>query len=244
MMQKSSKQIFKNVQPEAVIHFAALCNPNFCELHPEESFQVNVSASAQLAKLCAEAKIPLVFSSTDLVFDGENAPYSENDELNPLMIYGKHKAEAEKQISAINEKALIVRLPVMFGDGGFMKNWVNTLKEGKTINAFTDEYRSMISAASAIDGLLFLLNQKKIGIWHLGGKESISRYDFAIKMADVFKLQKDKIIPSLRKEVPMPAARPADVSMYSRKAFSKGFDPPLIEEALEKIFFNTHFKLN
>ena len=153
-------QIFKNTQPDAVIHFAALSNPNYCELNPEASFRVNVAASTQLAKLCDELLIPMVFTSTDLVFDGENAPYSEMDMLKPKMVYGKHKAEAEKQILKNNKKAIIVRFPVMFGNGGVMKNWIKTLKDGGTISAFTDEYRSMISVTSAIEGLFLMLNKK------------------------------------------------------------------------------------
>jgi len=232
---KSLKTIFNKTKPDAVIHFAALSNPNYCETHPEASYKVNVEASTHLAKLCEESQTPLVFTSTDLVFDGENAPYSETDDLKPLMVYGKQKSMAGKQILGNNKSAIIIRFPVMFGNGGFMKNWVTTLKDGGTISAFTDEFRSMISATSAIEGLLFLLNQKVKGIWHLGGKERISRYDFAIKMAEVFKLQKDKIKPSLRKEVTMPAARPADVTLDSKKAFQIGFNPPLIDAALKEI---------
>ncbi len=216
-------QTFNKIQPDAVIHLAAISNPNYCELHPEESLEVNVTASAQLAQLCNELQIPMVFTSTDLVFDGENAPYSEMDILKPQMIYGKHKAEAEKQILENNEKAIIARFPVIFGNGGFMKNWVKTLKEGGTIAAFTDEYRSMISATSAIEGLFILLDQKVKGIWHFGGKERISRYDFALKMASAFNLPTKKIIPALRKEVSMPAARPGDVSMNQRKSLSNRF---------------------
>ncbi len=229
------KDIFKKTQADAVIHFAALSNPNYCELNHEASFRVNVTASEHLAKLCDESQIPLVFTSTDLVFDGENAPYAEKDILKPQMIYGKHKAEAEKQILKNNKNAIIARFPVMYGNGGFMKNWIKTLKEGGTISAFTDEYRSMISATSAIEGLFLLLNKKLKGIWHLGGKERISRYDFALKMASAFKLPEEKIIPALRKEVTMPAARPADVTMDSRKAYQIGFNPLSIEEALKEI---------
>ena len=238
------KQIFKETKPEAVIHFAALSNPNYCEPHPEASFTVNVEASIQLAILCEESEIPLVFTSTDLVFDGENAPYKETDDLKPLMIYGKHKVEAEQRILEINKKAIIARLPVMFGKGGFMKNWINTLKEGGTVSAFTDEYRSMISATTAIEGLLLLLDRKVIGIWHLGGKEEVSRYDFAIEMAKIFNLPNNHILPALRKDVTMSAARPADVSMDSSKAYQIGFDPDSIKEALKKINISTHFKLN
>ena len=124
-----------------------------------------------------------------------------------------------------------------------MKNWIETLHSGKTIAAFTDEYRSMISSFSAIEGLLLLLNRKETGTWNLGGKESISRYDFAVKMAKAFDLKVGNILPSHRKDVTMPAARPADVSMNSERSYLIGFDPLSIDKALEKIKHNQNFKL-
>jgi dTDP-4-dehydrorhamnose reductase len=238
--EESLNKILKKIKPDVVIHFAALSNPNYCELHPEKSFQVNVVASSKLATLCNSFQIPMIFTSTDLVFDGENAPYVETDILQPMMVYGKHKAEAEKLVLKNCEKAIIARLPVMYGNGGFMKNWIKTLKNDGTISAFTDEYRSMMSATSAIEGLFLLLNQKAKGVWHLGGKEKISRYDFAIKMVKVFNLPGEKINPVLRKEVKMPAARPADVSMNSSKAYQIGFNPLSVDEALKKI---SYFKI-
>ncbi len=228
-------QIFNQTQPDAVIHLAALTNPNYCELHPEESFRVNVEATIHLAQLCEKAQIPVVFTSTDLVFDGDNAPYDEKDEPMPIMVYGRHKAKAEQQILALYDKAIIARIPLIFGNGGFMKNWVETLKNGGTLTAFTDEFRTMISATKAIEGLLLLLEKKLKGIWHLGGKESISRYDFAVKMAVAFNLPKDQIFPSIREKVEMPAARPADVSLDSWKAYEVGFDPMRISDSLKKL---------
>ena len=227
--------LFNEIQADAVIHFAALSNPNYCEQNERESYQVNVEASIMLTKLCEKRNIPLVFTSTDLVFDGNNAPYSEHDETKPIMVYGKHKAKAEKEILKYHEKAIIARLPVIYGKGGFMKNWIEKLKGGEKIAAFTDEYRSMISAKTAIEGLFLLLAREEKGIWNLGGREHISRYDFALKMAKVFSLPKENIFPSLRKDIAMPADRPADVSMDSSKAYQIGFEPPGIEKSLKKV---------
>lgn len=229
------EKVFQATKPAAVIHLAALSNSNYCELNPGDSYAVNVQATGELARLCAEHKIPMLFVSTDLVFDGEKAPYPETAGLKPLMIYGRHKARAEALVTSTHPRAIIVRLPVIFGKGGFMKSWIENLKKGDTVTAFTDEFRSTISAEDAIKGMLLLLKKQASGTWHLGGKERLSRYDFAIKMARVFRLPEAQIKAALRETVKMPAARPADVSLISHKAFNLGFNPRSIDDALRAI---------
>lgn len=229
------ENVFQVTKPAAVIHLAALSNSNYCELNPEESYAVNVLATGEIARLCSEQKIPLLFVSTDLVFDGEKAPYVETAGLKPLMIYGRHKAKAETLVMTTHSRAIVARLPVIFGNGGFMKSWIDALKKGDTVTAFTDEFRSTISAEDAIKGMLLLLKKRASGTWHIGGKERLPRYDFAIKMARVFRLPETQIKAALRESVKMPAARPADVSLDSRKAYNLGFNPPLIDDALRAI---------
>ena len=68
------EEYFQKIKPDALIHLAAYSDPNRCELHPDISEKINIEASENLALLCKEAKIPMIFSSTDLVFDGKNAP--------------------------------------------------------------------------------------------------------------------------------------------------------------------------
>jgi len=79
------------------------------------------------------------------------------------------------------------------------------------------------------------LKKNQGGIFHLGGRERISRFDFAIRMAEVFGLPKELIIPSLQKDVQMPAKRPADVSLVSEKAYDLGFNPGSVEEELRRL---------
>ncbi|MDJ0542729.1 MAG: sugar nucleotide-binding protein, partial [Microcystis sp. M53603_WE2] len=73
------KELFQQIKPDAVIHAAAQSKPNLCQEFPQASEAINLTASLEIARLCSQYQIPLVFTSTDLVFDGKNAPYSEND---------------------------------------------------------------------------------------------------------------------------------------------------------------------
>jgi dTDP-4-dehydrorhamnose reductase len=227
------------LQPDAVLHLAAQSNPNYCEEHPAFSHRVNVEVTKRLAEYCAIRSLPLVFVSSDLVFDGASAPYIETDTCIPISIYGQHKMEAEEVVLHIHPDACVARCPVMYGlprwGNSFMSNWIKALSDGRPVYAFKDEYRTKIDGLTAVEGLLLLLNKGAQGIYHLGGKNRISRYDFAVLMAKVFDLSTELVIPSLRADVKMPAARPADVSLLSEKAYDLGFAPIGIKESLRRI---------
>ena len=225
-------------QPDAILHLAANSNPNDCEQNPSSQI-INVDVPEHLAAHCATQNIPFLFTSTDLVFDGGNAPYSTTDSTNPIMNYGKQKLEAEQKILKIYPKAIIARMPLMYGlpkNGiGFMNAWMRNLQTGKNVYCFTDEYRTATFGGDAAQGIFALLKNKGSGIFHLGGPERMSRFEFATKMATHFGLDKNLIIPSLQKDVNMPAKRPADVSLVFNSTFTFGFLPKKLKENLEKL---------
>ncbi|MGZ5304928.1 MAG: SDR family oxidoreductase, partial [Bacteroidia bacterium] len=120
----SIEKLFDEIKFDHVVHLAANSDPNFCELHPQESYNNNVVATKNLAHICRSQKIPLLLASTDLVFDGENAPYKEADIDKPIMKYGRQKAEAEQIVLKANPNINItVRLPLLYG---------NTYNSGKS----------------------------------------------------------------------------------------------------------------
>lgn len=230
------KQIFNEIQPAAVIHTAALSQPNFCQIHPDESYAINVTASNNIAGLCADYSIPCVFTSTDLVFDGLNAPYKETDPVCPVNIYGEQKVMAETGMLERYPMTAVCRMPLMFGMStptakSFIQPFIQTLKEGKELNLFVDEFRTPVSGTTAAKGLLLAL-EKVNGIIHLGGKERISRYDFGKIMVEVFQLPATGLKACRQQDVKMAAPRPTDVSLDSSKAFALGYQPPSIREEL------------
>ncbi|GAB4152163.1 MAG: SDR family oxidoreductase [Cyanobacteria bacterium J069] len=222
------KQTLQDLRPDAVIHTAALSQPNACQAQPELAHRINVLASLNLAGFCADAGIPLAFTSTDLVFDGHHAPYREADPVCPVSRYGEQKAAAEVGILKRHPQAAVCRMPLMFGNAptapSFLQPFLQKLRDGETLRLFTDEFRTPISGRDAAKGLLLAL-EKVQGIVHLGGPERLSRYEFGLHMAAAFGLSIDPISPCRQADVPMPAPRPPDVSMDSRYAFSLGYAP-------------------
>ena len=227
------------IQPEAIIHTAALSQPNRCEQEPEQSYRINVKAARILAQYCGQREIPFAFTSTDQVFNGRSAPYCEIDAPSPINVYGRHKAEAERIIAEAHPAAAICRMPLMYGAAtptakSFLQGFLRTLKTGQSLRLFIDEYRSPAYAEDAAQGLLLALDNVQ-GILHLGGPQRLSRYEFGLLMAKAFRLDASLIVPSRQADVPMAAARPADVSSDSRKAFALGYAPRRAEVALATI---------
>lgn len=232
--------LLEEVKPDTVIHLAALSNPNYCENHPENCREVNSAATFHLITACQNLGIHFIFASTDLVFDGKNAPYTEKQATNGIMTYGMDKAKTEHLAELMYpNKVTIARLPLQYGwcetAPNFLTNWVNTLKAGNTIKAFTDEYRTAAWAGDVVDGLLLLAEKEAKGIWHLGGPERMSRYDFAIELTKILNVDPALVIPVLQKDIEMAAARPADVSLNSERAFKLGYAPGLAAERLRMI---------
>jgi dTDP-4-dehydrorhamnose reductase len=231
--------LFEEIKPDAVIHTAAASKPNFCQTHPEESYQSNVVASLNIARLSADYGIPCVFTSTDLVFDGTKSPYKETDPVSPISNYGEQKILAERGMLEIYPKTAVCRMPLMFGNTpptatSFIQPFIEKLKRGEELSLFTDEFRTPVSGTTAAKGLLLAL-EKTAGILHLGGKEKISRYQFGCLMAKVMKLSPETIKPCLQKDVAMAAPRSPDTALDSSLAFSLGYQPLSLEEELKSL---------
>ncbi|MCH2243663.1 MAG: NAD(P)-dependent oxidoreductase [Crocosphaera sp.] len=232
--------IFKQIKPDAVIHLAAASKPNYCQNNPEDSYKINVTASGNIAKLCADVNIPCVFTSTDLVFDGLNPPYKESDPVSPISYYGEQKVKAEQEMLIIYPKTVICRMPLMFGipspyAASFIDFFLKTFREGKKLSLFTDEYRTPVSGLTAAKGLLLALEKGEGEIIHLGGRKRVSRYEFGNLMAEVFNFSQDLITPCLQKDVVMAAPRSPDTSLDSSKAFQLGYQPLSLREELEQL---------
>jgi len=223
------------IKPDAVIHAAAASKPDFCQENPEVSRKINVDSVISISGLCSDLHIPFVFTSSDLVFNGINPPYSEEDPPSPVSIYGEQKLEAENAALCRYPDTAVCRMPLMFGDTSscaqsILQPVLTSLCNKKTVKLFTDEYRSPVSAYTATQGILMAITAFK-GIIHLGGRTRISRYNLGIQIAQYCGLDTACIRPVFQKDATVLAPRPPDVTLSSSKAFKQGYNPlPLPEE--------------
>ncbi len=235
-------RLFNTFQFDGIIHTAALSSPNHCAKSPKLSYQINVKGTEYLAKKAKEYSIPMIFTSSSQVFDGDHAPYSETDIPNPISIYAEHKLAAENAAFEANPNIIILRMPLMYGQANgktanFFGEWLGKMQNNEPLFVFTDEIRTPASGQEAATILFQLLNSNIKGeLFHLGGGERLSRADFAFKMEKVFQIKNANIIPCLQKDKIMNAKRPKDLSLSIQKLQNAiNFQPKGIDAELKKM---------
>ena len=211
--------LIKDLEPDIVVNTVAYPNVDFCETHHDEANLLHVLITNDLVSICKEISSPLVYFSTDAVFDGtKSLKYSEDDEPSPLSYYGKTKLEAEKILLEVNEN-IVLRTTVVYDwhIRSRFTNWVlKNLKQGNKITAFTDQINTPTLASDISKSLFTLLEKNNYGLFHCSGKTCLSRYDFAIKLADYFGYSKKLIIPTISKNTQV-APRPENGCLDSSK---------------------------
>lgn len=237
---RTIETVWQQTRPDAVIHTAALSKVGQCQQHPDLSHQINVTGTLALAQHCAQAQIPFIFTSTDLVFAGNEPVYSELDAPNPINVYGQHKALAEAQIIDCYPAATICRLPLMVGAAtptaqSFVQPLLQAIAAGLPQTLFTDEIRTPAAVSDVAQGLYLALNQGLTGIWHLGGRQRLNRYELGMLIAESFGMATDRLKPGLQSAAQLATPRPKDVSLDSQKAFAVGYAPQPLPTALAAI---------
>lgn len=235
-------RLFDTFQFDGIIHAAALSSPNNCAKSPELSYQINVKGTKYLAKKAKNLNIPMIFTSSSQIFDGDHAPYSETDSPNPISVYAEHKLAAEQAAFAVNQNIIIVRMPLMYGitkgtTTNFFREWLVKMKNNRPLFVFTDEIRTLVSGQEGAAVLFQLLESGIQGeLFHLSGDERLSRADFAFKMAEIFEIKNANIIPCLQKDKIMNAKRPKDLSLTIQKLQKAiDFQPKSIDAGLRAI---------
>lgn len=173
------ERAFVREKPQLVIHCAAITIVSDAQKSPDLARRVNVEAAKHLVELAAE--IPLVFFSTDLVFDGRKGDYTETDKPNPLHVYGETKLAAE-EIVLKNPRHLVIRTSInggasRSGNRAFNEQLRRSLQQAGTgMTLFTDEFRNPIPAVETARAVWDLARKQCSGLYHVAGAEKLSRW--------------------------------------------------------------------
>jgi len=219
--EKVSEDVFDNVNPDIVVLSAALTNVDYCQSHPKEAFEINVKGVENITKLCKTYGSKLVFFSSDYIFDGEYGPYSEEDNTNPINVYGETKLEGENMIINELQDYLVLRTTVVYGKEIQGKNFVirliNDLEKGREVKIPNDQIGTPTYAFNLAELTKELISQKAKGVFNAAGSELIDRYNFALKVCEVFDLDKELIIPVSTKQSSQTAKRPLRAGLKTEK---------------------------
>ena len=193
----AARAAFGRERPQLVIHCAALSKTPACEANPELARLNNVEVTRVLAELACD--IPLIFFSTDIVFDGARENYTESDAPNPLNVYAATKFAAE-QIVLANPKHSVLRTSLNAGStaGGttFNELWRAAWQRGEATKLFADEFRCPIAAEVTARAVWELATANRPGLYHLVGAERLSRFEIGRLLAARWPQLKPRVEPS------------------------------------------------
>ncbi|MCK4572069.1 dTDP-4-dehydrorhamnose reductase [candidate division WOR-3 bacterium] len=229
--------LVQKLNPEYIIHTAALTNVDHCERDKRLAWNINVEGTKHVAEIAQKINAKFIYISTDYVFDGDTGMYKEDAPTKPVDFYGETKLEGEKAVKGLRDY-IIVRPSVLYGGNPIKVNFVTwviqELKKGKGINIVKDQLNTPTLADNLVELILELIERDETGIFHISGSERINRYNFAIKIAEIFNLNKDLIKPITSDQLNWIAKRPQDSSLDTSK-ISRIRRPLNIEEGLRRM---------
>jgi dTDP-4-dehydrorhamnose reductase len=220
------KQVLGELEPDIVVHLAAMTNVDQCEIERNAANYVNHLSVRELANYIVNGRECFVlYVSTDYVFDGEKGDYIETDNTNPINWYGMTKLLGEQELFECNsENWCIARTSTPFGlhpkKLSFPLFIVKNLSQGHEINVLTDQITSPTYALNLSEMMVEIIDKRVKGVMHLSGSSKISRFDQALEIASAYGLNKDLIKPASMNEMNWKARRPKDSSLNVRKAYN------------------------
>ncbi|MBI2596933.1 NAD(P)-dependent oxidoreductase [Candidatus Daviesbacteria bacterium] len=185
--------IIEQIQPNNIIYAVGLASIDRAEQEPELANLLNVKAPALVAKVAASFGIPLLYFSTNAVFDGtkKNRPYKETDKTNPKSGYGKSKLMGEQIVMNISDKNYVVRFIMPYPTTphkrkNFTWTILDAFKEGKEIYGITDQVINPICVSDIAEAVHALIATGAGGIYHLGATDYVTNIEFIKKLARIF----------------------------------------------------------
>lgn len=234
------REVFVHFKPTEVVNCAAMTHVDKCEVDQEGCTLLNVEAVETLARLCKEFGTRLIHISTDFIFDGENGPYKEKDEPNPISFYGESKLKSEQVVKDSGCKWAILRTILLYGVVPDMSRsnivlWAKgALEKEQEINVVNDQFRSPTLAEDLADAVILALMKDAIGIYHISGPEVMSILELVKKVADHWHLEESLIHEIDSTTLNQTAKRPPKTGFIILKAQTElGYKPHTLAEGLQ-----------
>lgn len=236
------EEVFQAFHPEAVIHTAAVSNAEKASQMPEtEVVRVNVEAAKTIAALCEKYSSKMIYTSTDLVYDGSlGMMLKEDAAVNPTSLYAETKLLGEEAIKAATGNFVILRTSLLFGLGLYhsrchFHGMYESLKEGRAVRLFYDQFRTPLSLRDASEIIALLVAKDIHGeVINFGGKERVSRYGLGSILCECAGFDKSLLRDSLMNDV-QNFNGVKDVSMDTTKLRSFGIEQKSIRESITRI---------
>ena len=231
------EQVIKESEVEAVIHCAAYTAVDAAEDNAELCHKINAEGTENIAKVCKELDLKMIYISTDYVFNGEGTrPWEPDDEREPLNVYGQAKYEGELAVEKYLEKYYIVRIAWVFGVNGknFIKTMLNLSETHDELSVVNDQIGSPTYTYDLARLLVDMVETDKYGRYHATNEGLCTWYEFA---TEIFRQAGKEITvhPVTSDQFPSKARRPHNSRMDKSKLTENGFTPlPAWQDALKR----------
>lgn len=205
---EQTERVISNSKPDLIVHMAAYSDVNKAETEKEIATKTNIEGTKNIVEVCKSKEIPLIYISSDYVFDGtKQTPYESDDTTNPINYYGFTKLKGEEFVRTC-PKHYIIRTGTLYGHHG--ESFVSRIlkqHEAEIIKVESDRICSPTWTIELANGVLRLL-QKPFGTYNICGSGAVSRYEFAKELYKAFDLDENKIQPCSTTDLNLPAKRP------------------------------------
>jgi dTDP-4-dehydrorhamnose reductase len=235
------ERLLESTQPNWVIHCAALANLDACEANPLLAKHLNTELPHTLAIHVARSGARLLHVSTDAVFDGLRGDYTEEDVATPVGVYSRTKLEGELAVAEANPSAIIARINLfgwsLSGNRSLAEFFFNNLSIGQKVMGFTDVFFCPLLANDLADIFIKMLENNLSGLYHAVSSESLSKYDFGVRLAHRFNLDSGLINPTSVAQSGLKAPRSPNLTLRSDLlANALGESLPRLSTGLDKLY--------
>ena len=213
----------RDIRPKVIVNTAAMTAVDACEVSRERCWAVNVQGVQNLVDAARRVGARVIQVSNADVFDGEAGPYTELDRVNPLSYFGKSKHASENVVIGGGVQGAVARSTMLFGHGRRLKTgfipWIATrLREGKEVRIVTDQISNVTLVDELARAIKRMVAMNRTGIYHVGSRDVISRFDFAVRIAQAYNYPGTLIIPTMTRLLEQHAPRPLQGGLVVEKA--------------------------
>lgn len=237
--EKRNAGFCEEFRPDITIHMAGVGSPDYAEKHKEEAREINIGGTHTILRNCEKFRSAFIYISSNAVYDGDNAPYREDDEANPINYYGRIKLEGEKISRKSAVRCSVIRPILLYGwnHPGGRQNIVtyalSRLKRGEKVFAYNDVFANPIFAPRCADAIWKIIEEEKYETFNIAGKDTVSIYELIKSAAKAFDFDHGLVVPVQQGFFKELVRRPKDTSYNTAKMRDVlGIMPVSVEEGL------------
>lgn len=231
--------LFREFKPEVVVHAAGIGSPDYAEKNKEETWAINVGGTQNILNNCERHDSRFIYVSSNGIYDGNKAPYSENDKAEPINYYGKIKLDGERITKRAMVPYAIIRPILMygwnhpFGRPNIITLAISKLQKCEKVFVYDDVYANPLFVQSCAKALWKIIKEEKYEVFNIAGKDRVNVYELVKKVAEIFEFNINLVIPVQQGFLNELTKRPKDTS-YNTEKMRKvlGLEPLSIIEGL------------